>query len=209
MGPVDGHPRPAALSVTALRRGLLRMRFGIGMMRDAQLVRGTGEHRADLTLEEVGQQFSVTRERIRQIEAKALRKLKHPSRSRKMRASSTSSAVRIATTIVGSLMGASFGAISAAPATARSIQELLSEPPQVTLSTRRPFYQVERCIVIHSSPTIPPYRTPDQPLETTFLSRDFVGTVLWTLTQSPDGLVQLRAYSGIKLLNGDVRACFS
>jgi hypothetical protein len=48
------------------------MRFGIGM-------------NTDHTLEEVGQQFSVTRERIRQIEAKALRKLKHPSRSRKMR----------------------------------------------------------------------------------------------------------------------------
>ncbi len=51
---------------------VLRMRFGIGM-------------NTDHTLEEVGQQFSVTRERIRQIEAKALRKLKHPSRSRKMR----------------------------------------------------------------------------------------------------------------------------
>ena len=48
------------------------MRFGIGM-------------NTDHTLEEVGQQFSVTRERIRQIEAKALRKLKHPSRSRKLR----------------------------------------------------------------------------------------------------------------------------
>jgi RNA polymerase primary sigma factor len=48
------------------------MRFGIGM-------------HTDHTLEEVGQQFSVTRERIRQIEAKALRKLKHPSRSRKLR----------------------------------------------------------------------------------------------------------------------------
>jgi Sigma-70, region 4 len=51
---------------------VLRMRFGIGM-------------NTDHTLEEVGQQFSVTRERIRQIEAKALRKLKHPSRSRKLR----------------------------------------------------------------------------------------------------------------------------
>ena len=48
------------------------MRFGIGM-------------NTDHTLEEVGQQFSVTRERIRQIEAKALRKLKHPSRSRKLK----------------------------------------------------------------------------------------------------------------------------
>ena len=51
---------------------VLRMRFGIGM-------------NTDHTLEEVGQQFSVTRERIRQIEAKSLRKLKHPSRSRKLR----------------------------------------------------------------------------------------------------------------------------
>ncbi|MCB2122914.1 MAG: sigma-70 family RNA polymerase sigma factor, partial [Rhodobacteraceae bacterium] len=51
---------------------VLRMRFGIDMD-------------TDHTLEEVGQQFSVTRERIRQIEAKALRKLKHPSRSRKLR----------------------------------------------------------------------------------------------------------------------------
>lgn len=61
------------------------MRFGIGMMRHAQPIRWTGEHVADQTLKEVGQQFSVTRERIRQIEAKALRKLKHPSRNRKMR----------------------------------------------------------------------------------------------------------------------------
>jgi RNA polymerase primary sigma factor len=51
---------------------VLRMRFGIGL-------------NTDHTLEEVGQQFSVTRERIRQIEAKALRKLKHPSRSRMLR----------------------------------------------------------------------------------------------------------------------------
>jgi len=50
----------------------VRMRFGLGM-------------NSDHTLEEVGQQFSVTRERIRQIEAKALRKLKHPSRSRELR----------------------------------------------------------------------------------------------------------------------------
>lgn len=57
--------------LTSSSRGLL-MRFGIGI---------TTDH----TLEEVGQQFSVTRERTRQIEAKALRKLKHPSRSRKMR----------------------------------------------------------------------------------------------------------------------------
>ncbi len=59
-------------SLTAREERVLRMRFGIGM---------NTEH----TLEEVGQQFSVTRERIRQIEAKALRKLKHPSRSRKLR----------------------------------------------------------------------------------------------------------------------------
>ncbi len=56
-------------SLTPREERVLRMRFGIGM-------------NTDHTLEEVGQQFSVTRERIRQIEAKALRKLKHPSRSR-------------------------------------------------------------------------------------------------------------------------------
>ncbi|WP_036502726.1 RNA polymerase sigma factor RpoD [Novosphingobium sp. AP12] len=60
-------------SLTPREERVLRMRFGIGM-------------NTDHTLEEVGQQFSVTRERIRQIEAKALRKLKHPSRSRAMRA---------------------------------------------------------------------------------------------------------------------------
>ena len=59
-------------SLTPREERVLRMRFGIGM-------------NTDHTLEEVGQQFSVTRERIRQIEAKALRKLKHPSRSRKRR----------------------------------------------------------------------------------------------------------------------------
>jgi RNA polymerase primary sigma factor len=59
-------------SLTPREERALRMRFGIGM-------------NTDHTLEEVGQQFSVTRERIRQIEAKALRKLKHPSRSRKLR----------------------------------------------------------------------------------------------------------------------------
>jgi RNA polymerase primary sigma factor len=59
-------------SLTAREERVLRMRFGIGM-------------NTDHTLEEVGQQYSVTRERIRQIEAKALRKLKHPSRSRKLR----------------------------------------------------------------------------------------------------------------------------
>jgi RNA polymerase primary sigma factor len=67
--PVDAAIQ-ANLKETVTR--VLRMRFGIGM-------------NTDHTLEEVGQQFSVTRERIRQIEAKALRKLKHPSRSRKMR----------------------------------------------------------------------------------------------------------------------------
>jgi RNA polymerase primary sigma factor len=59
-------------SLTPREERVLRMRFGIGMI-------------TDHTLEEVGQQFSVTRERIRQIEAKALRKLKHPSRSRQLR----------------------------------------------------------------------------------------------------------------------------
>ena len=57
-------------SLTPREERVLRMRFGMN---------------TDHTLEEVGQQFSVTRERIRQIEAKALRKLKHPSRSRKLR----------------------------------------------------------------------------------------------------------------------------
>jgi RNA polymerase primary sigma factor len=59
-------------SLTPREERILRMRFGIGM-------------NSDHTLEEVGQQFSVTRERIRQIEAKALRKLKHPSRSMVLR----------------------------------------------------------------------------------------------------------------------------
>jgi RNA polymerase primary sigma factor len=59
-------------SLTPREERVLRLRFGIGM-------------NTDHTLEEVGQQFSVTRERIRQIEAKALRKLKHPSRSRTLR----------------------------------------------------------------------------------------------------------------------------
>jgi DNA-directed RNA polymerase sigma subunit (sigma70/sigma32) len=66
-------PRHFDLAPEKIRpKRVLRMRFGIGM-------------NTDHTLEEVGQQFSVTRERIRQIEAKALRKLKHPSRSRKLR----------------------------------------------------------------------------------------------------------------------------
>ena len=59
-------------SLTPREERILRMRFGIGM-------------NSDHTLEEVGQKFSLTRERIRQIEAKALRKLKHPSRSRVLR----------------------------------------------------------------------------------------------------------------------------
>jgi RNA polymerase primary sigma factor len=63
---------PIPASPTAREECVLRMRLGIGM-------------NTDHMLEEVGQQFRVTRERIRQIEAKALRKLKHPSRSRKMR----------------------------------------------------------------------------------------------------------------------------
>src|SRR6202049_2656914 len=67
----DTTPRVRA-SLTPREERIVRMRFGIGM-------------NTDHTLEEVGQQFSVTRERIRQIEAKALRKLKHPSRSRKLR----------------------------------------------------------------------------------------------------------------------------
>jgi RNA polymerase primary sigma factor len=62
----------ALASLTAREERVLRMRFGIGMS-------------SDHTLEEVGHQFSVTRERIRQIEAKALRKLKHPNRSRNLR----------------------------------------------------------------------------------------------------------------------------
>ena len=59
-------------SLTPREERILRMRFGIGT-------------KTDHTLEQVGQQFSVTRERIRQIEAKALRKLKHPSRARELR----------------------------------------------------------------------------------------------------------------------------
>jgi RNA polymerase primary sigma factor len=59
-------------SLTPREERIVRMRFGIGIS-------------SDHTLEQVGQQFSVTRERIRQIEAKALRKLKHPSRSRVLR----------------------------------------------------------------------------------------------------------------------------
>jgi RNA polymerase primary sigma factor len=59
-------------SLTPREERVLRMRFGIGL-------------RSDYTLEEVGKQFGVTRERIRQIEAKALRKLKHPTRTRRMR----------------------------------------------------------------------------------------------------------------------------
>jgi RNA polymerase primary sigma factor len=59
-------------SLSAREERIVRMRFGIGV-------------NSDHTLEEVGQQFSVTRERIRQIEAKALRKLKHPSRSKVLR----------------------------------------------------------------------------------------------------------------------------
>ena len=63
----------ALATLTPREEKVLRMRFGIG-------------ERSDHTLEEVGQNFDVTRERIRQIEAKALRKLRHPSRSKKLRA---------------------------------------------------------------------------------------------------------------------------
>jgi len=69
--PARDHERVLA-SLAPREERVLRMRFGIGM-------------NTDNTLEEVGQQFSLTRERIRQIEAKALRKLKHPSRSRVLR----------------------------------------------------------------------------------------------------------------------------
>ena len=58
--------------LTDREKKVLRMRFGVGM-------------RNDLTLEEIGKQFKVTRERIRQIEAKALRKLRHPSRAKKLK----------------------------------------------------------------------------------------------------------------------------
>jgi RNA polymerase primary sigma factor len=66
----------ALKSLTEREAKILKMRFGLG---------DGNEH----TLEEVGQQFKVTRERIRQIEAKALRKLKHPSRSRKLKSFTT------------------------------------------------------------------------------------------------------------------------
>jgi RNA polymerase primary sigma factor len=64
--------RVLAESLTPREERIVRMRFGLGM-------------NTDHTLEEVGQQFLVTRERIRQIEAKAIRKLKHPSRSRALK----------------------------------------------------------------------------------------------------------------------------
>ena len=66
------HVGDALSKLTPREERVLRMRFGIGM-------------NSDHTLEEVGKQFSVTRERIRQIEAKAIRKLKHPTRSQKIR----------------------------------------------------------------------------------------------------------------------------
>ena len=65
-------PRFSQTCARPRRARIVRMRFGLGM-------------NSDHTLEQVGQQFSVTRERIRQIEAKAIRKLKHPSRSRELR----------------------------------------------------------------------------------------------------------------------------
>ena len=64
--------RKVLATLTPREEKVLRMRFGIG-------------ERADHTLEEVGQDFDVTRERIRQIEAKALKKLRHPSRSKRLR----------------------------------------------------------------------------------------------------------------------------
>ena len=73
MGARNAIEPPAAVTwLTPREERVLRMRFGIGM-------------NTDHTLEEVGQQFSVTRERIRQIEAKALRKLRHPSRANFLR----------------------------------------------------------------------------------------------------------------------------
>jgi RNA polymerase primary sigma factor len=69
---LKGHVREVLESLTPREEKVLKMRFGI-------------DERTDHTLEEVGQNFSVTRERIRQIEAKALRKLRHPSRCRKLK----------------------------------------------------------------------------------------------------------------------------
>ena len=72
-GALSDQTKKALATLTPREEKVLRMRFGIG-------------ERSDHTLEEVGQNFDVTRERIRQIEAKALRKLRHPSRSKKLRA---------------------------------------------------------------------------------------------------------------------------
>ena len=72
-GNLGEQTRKVLATLTPREEQILRMRFGIGQ-------------KTDYTLEEVGKQFAVTRERIRQIEAKALRKLRHPSRSRKLRA---------------------------------------------------------------------------------------------------------------------------
>ena len=69
---LEEQTRKVLATLTPREEQILRLRFGIG-------------EKSDYTLEEVGQRFQVTRERIRQIEAKALRKLKHPSRSRKLR----------------------------------------------------------------------------------------------------------------------------
>ena len=71
-GPVSLATTKILSTLTPREERVLRMRFGVGM-------------NTDHTLEEVGLQFSVTRERIRQIEAKALRKLKHPSRSKQLK----------------------------------------------------------------------------------------------------------------------------
>ena len=72
MGNLSDQTRKVLSTLTPREEKVLRMRFGIG-------------EKSDHTLEEVGLQFSVTRERIRQIEAKALRKLKHPSRSKQLK----------------------------------------------------------------------------------------------------------------------------
>ena len=72
-GSLGDQTHKALATLTPREEKVLRMRFGIG-------------EKSDHTLEEVGQNFDVTRERIRQIEAKALRKLRHPSRSKKLRA---------------------------------------------------------------------------------------------------------------------------
>jgi hypothetical protein len=101
------------------------------------------------------------------------------------------------------------GAFAFQPVAARSVEEILAQPPQLTLSSNKPFYEIERCIVLRTSPTMIPYRTPDRPYDSLFLSHDIGGTILWTLTQTPKGLAELRLYSGGRQLNGQVRDCLS